>query len=67
MKPDGRHLIWQPTLLMQGLIRSTLVRGWVPTLLRAGRGMSRYERARDDAPVQPLQLYDYDANQFSRL
>jgi anaphase-promoting complex subunit 7 len=51
----------------KGLIRSTLVRGWVPTLLRAGRGMSRYEHARDDAPAQPLQLYDYDANQFSRL
>ena len=59
-----------PTLLVrptQGLIRSTLVRGWVPTLLRAGRGMSRYERARENAPEQPLQLYDYDANQFSRL
>jgi hypothetical protein len=39
----------------------------VPTLLRAGRGMTRYERARSDVPALPLQLYDYDANQFSRL
>ena len=41
--------------------------GWVPTLLRAGRGMMRYRGAQREAPPQLLQLWDYDGNQFSRL
>lgn len=41
--------------------------GWVPTLLRAGRGMVRYAGAQREAPPQLLQLWDYDGNQFSRL
>lgn len=45
----------------QGLLLSTLVSGWVPTLLRAGRGMTRYDHA-TDAPAQQLQLYDYDGD-----
>lgn len=59
----------QPNMVcaMQGFLRSTLTRGWVPTLLRAGRGMSRYERAQMHPPAQPLQLWNYESNQFARL
>lgn len=53
--------------VLQYLLLSTLVSGWVPTLLRAGRGMMRYDRADRQAPPQLLTLYDYDGNQFSRL
>lgn len=46
---------------------STLMTGWVPTLLRAGRGMVRYSAAQSEQPQQQLVLWDYDGNQFSRL
>jgi glutathione S-transferase len=46
---------------------STFISGWVPTLLRAGRGMIRYRAAQTEAPEQQLTLWDYDGNQFSRL
>lgn len=52
---------------MQGLLLSTLVSGWVPTLLRAGRGMVRYERAACEAPPQLLKLYDYDGKPLQQL
>ena len=45
------------------IINGTLVTGWMPTLLRAGRGMTRYERAPDEAPEAPLELYNYEGNQ----
>ncbi len=38
----------------------------MPTLLRAGRGMVRYAAA-SQPPSQPLRLYNYENNQFSRL
>ena len=40
--------------------------GWMPTLLRAGRGMSRFERAAVP-PAELLVLYSYENNQFCRL
>ena len=49
------------------IVRGTLVTGWMPTLLRAGRGMTRYERALPEAPGQPLELWNYEGNQFARL
>jgi len=49
------------------LLESTLLTGWVPTLLRAGRGMSRWEGAVKEAPAAPLQLWNYENNQFCRL
>ena len=49
------------------IVRGTLVTGWMPTLLRAGRGMTRYERAPPEAPGQPLELWNYEGNQFARL
>ena len=49
------------------IIKGTLVTGWMPTLLRAGRGMTRYERAPDEAPEAPLELYNYEGNQVRNL
>ena len=49
-----------------GLLQSTLLTGWVPTLLRAGRGMSRWDGALAEAPQEPLQLWNYENNQFCR-
>ncbi|KAL2623424.1 hypothetical protein R1flu_003629 [Riccia fluitans] len=50
-----------------GLLESTLVTGWVPTLLRAGRGMMLYPKASSETPPQKLELYSYENNQFARL
>lgn len=47
------------------LTRSTLLTGWMPTLLRLGRGMTRYPTA--EPPSVPLELYNYEGNQFARL
>ena len=54
------------------LVSTTAITGWMPTLLRAGRGMTRYERptaeeAAADPPAVPLELYNYEGNQFARL
>ncbi|KAG0622683.1 hypothetical protein M758_3G115900 [Ceratodon purpureus] len=50
-----------------GLLESTLVTGWVPTLVRAGRGMALFQRAPIQAPEKMLELYSYENNQFARL
>ena len=55
----------------EGIVSTTVLTGWMPTLLRAGRGMTRYanattHRERDD-PIEPLTLYNYEGNQFARL
>ncbi|CAM6007757.1 unnamed protein product [Sphagnum balticum] len=50
-----------------GLLESTLVTGWVPTLMRAGRGMSLYARATLQPPHKKLELFSYENNQFARL
>ncbi len=42
-------------------------RRWVPTLLRLGRGMVRYERAAAEPPAQLLRLWSYESNQSARL
>lgn len=54
------------------LLESTLVTGWMPTLLRAGRGMTRFDRAAPPPPPATradglLELYSYENNQFCRL
>lgn len=51
----------------EGLVQSTLLTGWMPTLLRIGRGMVRYEAANEEPPQQMMQLYNYENNQFARL
>eukprot|EP00850_Spirogloea_muscicola_P017788 SM000156S02144 [mRNA] locus=s156:115670:119128:- [translate_table: standard] len=54
----------QPT---PGLLQSTLLTGWIPTVVRAGRGMSRHMKAAAQAPARFLELYSYENNQFARL
>jgi len=49
------------------LLPSTLLTGWMPTIIRAGRGMTRWDRAPAELPKQPLELWNYDGNQFARL
>ena len=59
---------------------TTVLTGWMPTLLRMGRGMTRYEGATAGAGGEggggedgarrgmvPLTLYNYEGNQFARL
>ncbi|KAJ9167326.1 hypothetical protein P3X46_021989 [Hevea brasiliensis] len=50
-----------------GLLESTLFTGWMPTILRAGRGMTKWERARLDPPSEKLELFSYENNQYARL
>lgn len=49
---------------------STLITGWMPTLFRAGRGMTKYE-PRKEGFVKPqsgnIELFNYENNQFARL
>jgi anaphase-promoting complex subunit 7 len=50
-----------------GLLESTLFTGWMPTLLRAGRGMSLWDKASTDLPPKMLELFSYENNPYSRL
>ena len=53
----------------EGIISTTVLTGWMPTLLRAGRGMTRYANAMTHAgaDLKPLTLFNYEGNQFARL
>ncbi|MCO5551469.1 hypothetical protein L7F22_004973 [Adiantum nelumboides] len=51
----------------KGLLESTILTGWVPTLLRAGRGMSRWQAAIPEIPPKKLELFSYENNQFARI
>ncbi|KAI9200634.1 hypothetical protein LWI28_010987 [Acer negundo] len=53
-----------PTL---GLLESTLITGWMPTILRAGRGMTLWEKARIDLPPKKLELFSYENNSYARI
>uniref|UniRef100_A0A1J3K5N2 GST N-terminal domain-containing protein n=1 Tax=Noccaea caerulescens TaxID=107243 RepID=A0A1J3K5N2_NOCCA len=50
-----------------GLLESTLFTGWMPTLLRAGRGMSLWDKAPTDPPPKMLELFSYENNSYARL
>ncbi|XP_044511234.1 uncharacterized protein LOC123229473 [Mangifera indica] len=50
-----------------GLLESTLITGWMPTLLRAGRGMTLWEKARADPPPKKLELFSYENNPYARI
>ncbi|KAJ6360578.1 hypothetical protein OIU77_004573 [Salix suchowensis] len=50
-----------------GLLESTLFTGWVPTILRAGRGMTLWEKARLDPPSKKLELFSFENNPNARL
>lgn len=41
---------------------STLLTGWMPTIFRAGRGMTLWEKARPDPPSKKLELFSYENN-----
>ncbi|XP_022733585.1 uncharacterized protein LOC111287349 isoform X2 [Durio zibethinus] len=45
-----------------GLLESTLFTGWMPTILRAGRGMMLWDKARQDPPSRKLELFSYENN-----
>ena len=51
----------------EGIISTTALTGWMPTLFRAGRGMTRYPTAVSFEGKRPLTLYNYEGNQFARL
>ncbi|XP_058195574.1 glutathione S-transferase-like protein tpcF isoform X3 [Rhododendron vialii] len=50
-----------------GLLESTLLTGWMPTILRAGRGMSLWEKARTEPPPKKLELFSYENNPYARI
>ncbi|KAG2710133.1 hypothetical protein I3760_04G010900 [Carya illinoinensis] len=50
-----------------GLLESTLFTGWMPTILRAGRGMALWEKARRDPPPKKLELFSYENNPYARI
>ncbi|KAH6795337.1 hypothetical protein C2S51_036323 [Perilla frutescens var. frutescens] len=45
----------------------TLLTGWVPTLLRAGRGMSLWENSVKESPPRKLELFSYENNPYARI
>ncbi|KAL0909938.1 hypothetical protein M5K25_020850 [Dendrobium thyrsiflorum] len=50
-----------------GLLESTPFTGWVPTLLRAGRGMTLWGRAAIEPPLKMLELFSYENNPYARI
>lgn len=44
------------------LLCSTIFTGWMPTILRAGRGMTLWERSKPDPPPGKLELFSYENN-----
>ncbi|KDO43146.1 hypothetical protein CISIN_1g019273mg [Citrus sinensis] len=50
-----------------GLLESTLITGWMPTIFRAGRGMTLWEKARPDPPSKKLELFSYENNPYARI
>ncbi|KAG9152801.1 hypothetical protein Leryth_017632 [Lithospermum erythrorhizon] len=50
-----------------GLLESTLFTGWVPTLLRAGRGMTLWEKSKQEPPPEKLELFSYENNPYARI
>ncbi|KAF3782931.1 hypothetical protein EJ110_NYTH20231 [Nymphaea thermarum] len=53
--------------LSPGLLESTLFTGWVPTILRAGRGLKLWTKAKTVAPPQKLELFSYENNPYARI
>ncbi|KAM0903888.1 hypothetical protein ACQ4PT_018381 [Festuca glaucescens] len=49
-----------------GLLESTIFTGWVPTLLRAGRGMTFWGKA-DAVPAEKLELFSFENNSYARF
>lgn len=49
-------------VIFQLSLCSTIFTGWMPTILRAGRGMTLWEKARLDPPPKKLELFSYENN-----
>ncbi|KAM0916620.1 hypothetical protein ACQ4PT_009988 [Festuca glaucescens] len=49
-----------------GLLESTIFTGWVPTLLRAGRGMTMWSKA-GAVPAEKLELFSFENNTYARF
>jgi len=49
-----------------GLLESTIFTGWVPTLLRAGRGMTMWSKA-GAVPTEKLELFSFENNTYARI
>ncbi|XRB06637.1 anaphase-promoting complex subunit [Pycnococcus provasolii] len=49
------------------LLSSTLLTGWMPTVLRLGRGLRRYDGAKPEAAGARITFWSYENNQFARL
>uniref|UniRef100_A0ACD5UC19 Uncharacterized protein n=1 Tax=Avena sativa TaxID=4498 RepID=A0ACD5UC19_AVESA len=52
--------------LSVGLLESTIFTGWVPTLLRAGRGMTMWSKA-GAVPAEKLELFSFENNTYARF
>uniref|UniRef100_A0ACD5US12 Uncharacterized protein n=1 Tax=Avena sativa TaxID=4498 RepID=A0ACD5US12_AVESA len=52
--------------LSVGLLESTILTGWVPTLLRAGRGMTMWSKA-GAVPAEKLELFSFENNTYARF
>ncbi|GMH21619.1 hypothetical protein Nepgr_023461 [Nepenthes gracilis] len=50
-----------------GLLESTVFTGWMPTILRAGRGMTFWEKATQEPPPKKLELFSYENNPYARI
>lgn len=50
-----------------GLLESTLFTGWVPTILRAGRGMTLWEKSKPELAAERLELFSYENSQYARI
>ncbi|CAJ1958483.1 unnamed protein product [Sphenostylis stenocarpa] len=50
-----------------GLLESTIFTGWMPTILRAGRGMTRWVYSRPDPAPGKLELFSYENNPNARI
>ncbi|ERM99655.1 hypothetical protein AMTRI_Chr11g158130 [Amborella trichopoda] len=50
-----------------GLLESTLFTGWMPTILRAGRGMTIWEKAKPEPASRMLELFSYENNLYARI
>lgn len=50
-----------------GLLESTIITGWMPTILRAGRGMTLWRKSTDEAPSKKLELFSFENNPYARI
>ncbi|XP_073123380.1 uncharacterized protein [Henckelia pumila] len=47
--------------------KSTLLTGWMPTLLRAGRGMTLWKNSAKEPPPEKLELFSFENNPYARI